>query len=122
MLDINRFQHNINLWAAVFSRICAGGSSYGGLKAGRMLYRAGVRAVNAIIVFHYILAIRLSPLDACRNLLRPHKHNKFHACSNDEKLSKAGNMPGKWQFLIFLGQRFRTCRKTAAPQERSRCQ
>ena len=46
MLNINRFQHNINLWAAGFSRICAGGSIYGGLKAGRMLYRARVRARN----------------------------------------------------------------------------
>lgn len=49
MLNINRFQHNINLWAAGFSRICAGGSNYGGLKAGRMLYRAGVRAIRVIL-------------------------------------------------------------------------
>ena len=56
MLNINRFQHNINLWAAGFSRICAGGSIYGGLKAGRTLYRARVRAIRVIIVFRYILA------------------------------------------------------------------
>lgn len=38
------------------------------------------------------------------NFLRPHKHTGYHVLNKVEMLERAGNMPGKWQLLIFLGQ------------------
>lgn len=38
------------------------------------------------------------------NFLRPHEHNKFKVLNEVNILKKADNMPGKWQFLILLGQ------------------
>ena len=38
------------------------------------------------------------------NFLRPHKHNGFKPPVADEMVMNAGNMPGKWQMLILLGQ------------------
>ena len=38
------------------------------------------------------------------NFLRPHKHNEYQVLNKVDMLTKADNMPGKWQLLIFLGQ------------------
>ena len=38
------------------------------------------------------------------NFLRPHKHNHYQVLNEVDLLNGADNMPGKWQFLIFLGQ------------------
>ena len=38
------------------------------------------------------------------NFLRPHKHNGFKPPVVDDMVMNAGNMPGKWQMLIILGQ------------------
>jgi len=38
------------------------------------------------------------------NFLRPHTHNHYQVLNKVEELENAGNMPGKWQLLIFLGQ------------------
>lgn len=39
------------------------------------------------------------------NFLRPHKHRKYRALNKVDMLDNADNMPGKWQLLIFLGQK-----------------
>ena len=38
------------------------------------------------------------------NFLRPHQHNKYQVLNKVDLLENAGNMPGKWQMLIYLGQ------------------
>ncbi|BDF32634.1 hypothetical protein CE91St62_07040 [Lachnospiraceae bacterium] len=38
------------------------------------------------------------------NFLRPHKHKNHKVLYEVGMLKGAGNMPGKWQLLIFLGQ------------------
>ena len=38
------------------------------------------------------------------NFLRPHKFNDFKPPVVDDILSKAENMPAKWQLMIYLGQ------------------
>lgn len=38
------------------------------------------------------------------NFLRPHKHAGYKVLNDVELLNGAGNMPEKWQLLIFLGQ------------------
>ena len=39
------------------------------------------------------------------NFLRPHKHAGYKVLNDVELLHGADNMPGKWQLLIFLGQK-----------------
>ncbi len=39
------------------------------------------------------------------NFLRPHKHNGFKPPVVDDILSKAENMPAKWQLMIYFGQK-----------------
>ena len=39
------------------------------------------------------------------NFLRPHKHNQYQVLNKVDMLNGADNMPGKWQLLIFLGQK-----------------
>lgn len=39
------------------------------------------------------------------NFLRPHKHNRYNVLNEVEILKGADNMPGKWQLLIYLGQK-----------------
>jgi transposase-like protein len=39
------------------------------------------------------------------NFLRPHKHNGFKPPVVDDILSKAENMPAKWQTMIYFGQK-----------------
>ena len=38
------------------------------------------------------------------NFLRPHKFNRYKVLNDVEELRNAGNMPGKWQIMIYLGQ------------------
>ena len=38
------------------------------------------------------------------NFLRPHKEFKYKPPVQDSSLAMAGNMPGKWQYLIAMGQ------------------
>ena len=46
----------------------------------------------------------LAPWVAYYNFLIPHKHNKYKVLNEVEMLQGSGNMPGKWQLLIFIGQ------------------
>jgi transposase-like protein/DNA-directed RNA polymerase subunit RPC12/RpoP len=39
------------------------------------------------------------------NFLRPHKSNDYKVLNQVEALTSADNMPGKWQILIYLGQK-----------------
>ena len=39
------------------------------------------------------------------NFLRPHKHNGFKPPVVDDILSKAENMPARWQLMIYVGQK-----------------
>ena len=39
------------------------------------------------------------------NFLRPHKHNGYRPPVVDEILSKAENMPARWQLMIYFGQK-----------------
>ena len=58
------------------------------------------------------------------NFLRPHKHKKFKVLNEVEMLQAADNMPGKWQLLIFLGQRtiLKLQKEGLSSPERSCCQ
>ena len=38
------------------------------------------------------------------NFLRPHPYNYWKPLNELDELTNAGNMPGKWQLLILLGQ------------------
>ena len=66
-------------------------------------YKASYRITNGfdnIDGANYDLALWV----AYYNFLRPHKHAKYRVLNEVEILKGAGNMPGKWQLLIFLGQ------------------
>ena len=43
------------------------------------------------------------------NFLRPHKEFKYKPPVQDSGLAMAGNMPGKWQYLIAMGQQTILC-------------
>lgn len=43
------------------------------------------------------------------NFLRPHKEFKYKQPVQDSGLAMAGNMPGKWQYLIAMGQQTILC-------------
>ena len=38
------------------------------------------------------------------NFLRHHQHHRFRPPVEDEMIRNGGNMPGKWQLMILLGQ------------------
>ena len=66
-------------------------------------YKASYRPTNGFDGYdgaNYDLALWV----AYYNFLRPHKHNSFKPLVKNEMLTNAGNMPGKWQILIYLGQ------------------
>ncbi len=66
-------------------------------------YKESYRPTNGFDNFNganYDLALWV----AYCNFLRPHKHNGFKPPVLDDKVMNAGNMPGKWQMLIILGQ------------------
>ena len=66
-------------------------------------YKASYRMTNGfdnIDGANYDLALWV----AYYNFLRPHKHNNYRVLNKVEHLENAGNMPGKWQLLIFMGQ------------------
>ena len=66
-------------------------------------YKASYRTTNGfdnIDGANYDLALWV----AYYNFLRPHKINGYKVLNQVELLTKAENMPGKWQLLIFLGQ------------------
>lgn len=66
-------------------------------------YKASYRPTNgfdSIDGANYDLALWVTYY----NFLRPHKHNRFQPLNRIDMLEQAGNMPGKWQLLIFLGQ------------------
>ena len=85
-------------------------------------YKASYRHTNGfnnIDGANYDLALWV----AYYNFLRPHKHNKYKVLNEVEMLSNADNMPGKWQFLIFLGQQtILDIQKHNSTPERSCCQ
>ena len=67
-------------------------------------YKASYRHTNGfdnINGANYDLALWI----AYYNFLRPHKHNGYKVLNEVDMLNKADNMPGKWQLLIYLGQR-----------------
>ena len=66
-------------------------------------YKASYRTTNGfsnIDGANYDLALWV----AYYNFLRPHKNTGYKVLNQVDMLQNADNMPGKWQFLIFLGQ------------------
>ena len=66
-------------------------------------YKVSYRTTNgfdSIDGANYDLALWV----AYYNFLRPHKHTGYKVLNKVDMLEGAGNMPGKWQLLIFLGQ------------------
>lgn len=66
-------------------------------------YRASYRHTNGFNDLdgaNYDLALWV----AYYNFLRPHFHNNHKVLNNVEFIQSAGNMPGKWQLMIYLGQ------------------
>ena len=67
-------------------------------------YKASYRPTNGFSNYDgasYDLALWV----AYYNFLRPHKHNQYQVLNRVDMLNGADNMPGKWQLLIFLGQK-----------------
>ena len=67
-------------------------------------YKASYRPTNGFDNYDgasYDLALWV----AYYNFLRPHKHNQYQVLNRVDMLNGADNMPGKWQLLIFLGQK-----------------
>lgn len=67
-------------------------------------YKASYRTTNgfdSIDGANYDLALWV----AYYNFLRPHKNNGYNVLNQVEMLQSADNMPGKWQLLIYLGQK-----------------
>ena len=67
-------------------------------------YKASYRPTNGFSNYDgasYDLALWV----AYYNFLRPHKHNQYQVLNKVDMLNGADNMPGKWQLLIFLGQK-----------------
>ena len=67
-------------------------------------YKASYRPTNGFDNYdgaNYDLALWV----AYYNFLRPHKiHNYRRPLVENDIISNGGNMPGKWQLIIFLGQ------------------
>ena len=66
-------------------------------------YKASYRPTNGFDNYdgaNYDLALWV----AYYNFLRPHQHNHFRPLVEDDIIKNGGNMPGKWQLMIFLGQ------------------
>ena len=67
-------------------------------------YKASYRPTNGfdnIDGANYDLALWV----AYYNFLRPHAHNHHQVLNKVDDLEQATNMPGKWQILIYLGQK-----------------
>ena len=67
-------------------------------------YKASYRHTNGfgnINGANYDLALWV----AYYNFLRPHNHNGYKVLNEVDLLKGADNMPGKWQLLIYLGQK-----------------
>ena len=67
-------------------------------------YKASYRPTNGFDGYdgaNYDLALWV----AYYNFLRPHKQKGFKTPVENEILKGAGNMPGKWQLLIYMGQK-----------------
>ena len=66
-------------------------------------YKASYRPTNGFDNYdgaNYDLALWV----AYYNFLRPHKYHRYRPPVEDDVIKGAGNMPGKWQLMIFLGQ------------------
>ncbi len=66
-------------------------------------YKASYRPTNGFDNYDgasYDLALWV----AYYNFLRPHRFNHYKPPVENDVLAGAGNMPGKWQLLIYLGQ------------------
>ena len=66
-------------------------------------YKASYRPTNGFDNYdgaNYDLALWV----AYYNFLRPHQHHRFRPPVEDEMIRNGGNMPGKWQLMILLGQ------------------
>ena len=67
-------------------------------------YKASYRPTNGFDGYdgaNYDLSLWV----AYYNFLRPHKQKGFKTPVENEILKGAGNMPGKWQLLIYMGQK-----------------
>ena len=67
-------------------------------------YKASYRPTNGFDNLdgaNYDLALWV----AYYNFLRPHRHSSFEFLNKVDLLDGADNMPGKWQILIYLGQK-----------------
>ena len=67
-------------------------------------YKASYRPTNEFDSYNgasYDLALWV----AYYNFFRPHKHSHYQSLNKVNLLNGADNMPGKWQLLIFLGQK-----------------
>lgn len=66
-------------------------------------YKASYRPTNGFDNYdgaNYDLALWV----AYYNFLRPHSRFRYRPPVEDEMLQNAGNMPGKWQLMIYMGQ------------------
>ena len=66
-------------------------------------YKASYRPTNGFDNYdgaNYDLALWV----AYYNFLRPHSRFRYRPPVEDEMLRNAGNMPGKWQLMIYMGQ------------------
>jgi hypothetical protein len=66
-------------------------------------YKASYRPTNGFDTYdgaNYDLALWV----AYYNFLRPHQSKNYHVPVEDPILKDIGNMPGKWQVLIDMGQ------------------
>ena len=67
-------------------------------------YKASYRPTNGFDNYdgaNYDLALWV----AYYNFLRPHKYNRFKPPVENDIIRNGDNMPGKWQLLIYLGQK-----------------
>lgn len=67
-------------------------------------YKASYCPTNELVNYdgaNYDLALWF----ACYNFLRLHKRNQYQILNKMDMLNGANNMPGKWQLLLFLGQK-----------------
>jgi hypothetical protein len=67
-------------------------------------YKASYRPTNGFDNYegaNYDLALWV----AYYNFLRPHRVHRFQPPVRDEMIMNGENMPGKWQLMIYMGQK-----------------
>ena len=65
-----------------------------------------LRDIHNIRISHTMVANYAVALWVCYyNFLRPHQFNSYQVLNKVDVLENADTMPGKWQLLIYLGQK-----------------